>query len=199
MCARRCARGCCVYVVSEGCALGDAVCGVLGTDTICGRHNSFPFRRAAFYNGLKSKVGLACGQHGHQSQHRRVWRCRFSCPLLLERPSPPRQPPCSQPPPPAPLNSVKVARLDRSRGCIPGPTVISTHPGCTESACDVYTLHKRESLQVLGPQYYSIVTDLSRTCHTAICGTAQRERERARARYCHILPSTELSQCHSVL
>ena len=40
-----------------------------------------------------------CGQDGgnaDQSQHRRMWRCR--CPLILARPSPPRQPSCSQPP-----------------------------------------------------------------------------------------------------
>ena len=44
-----------------------------------------------------------CGQDGgnaDQSQHRRMWRCRSSCPLILARPSPPCQPSCSQPPPP---------------------------------------------------------------------------------------------------
>ena len=42
-----------------------------------------------------------CGQDGgnaDQSQHRRMWRCRSSCPLILARPSPPCQPSCSQPP-----------------------------------------------------------------------------------------------------
>jgi len=44
-----------------------------------------------------------CGQddgNADQSQHRRMWRCRSSCPLILARPSPPCQPSCSQPPPP---------------------------------------------------------------------------------------------------
>ena len=36
-----------------------------------------------------------------------MWRCRSSCPLILARPSPPRQPSCSQPPSPAPLTSVR--------------------------------------------------------------------------------------------
>jgi len=57
-----------------------------------------------------------CGLDGgdaDQSQHRRVWRCRSSCPLLLARPSPPRQPPCSQRPRP-PRRSIVRGGLTRT-------------------------------------------------------------------------------------
>ena len=46
---------------------------------------------------LKFAQGIYADQS--QQRHRRMWRCRSSCPLLLARPSPPRQP-RSQPPPP---------------------------------------------------------------------------------------------------
>jgi len=64
------------------------------------RFISLPPRGILQWPEEQSRSG--CGQDGgdaDQSQHRRMWRCRSSCPLLLARPFPPRQPPCSQPPP----------------------------------------------------------------------------------------------------
>ena len=68
-----------------------------------------------------------CGQDGgdeDQPQHSRMWLCRSSCPLLLARPSPPRQPPCSQPPPSPRCSIVRGGRWERGawgflspRGC----------------------------------------------------------------------------------
>jgi len=53
------------------------------------------------------------GGNADQSQHRRMWRCRSSCPLILARPSPPCQNSCSQPPPP-PRRSLVRGGLTRT-------------------------------------------------------------------------------------
>jgi len=62
--------------------------------------DSFRFRRAAFYNGLKSKVDLAAAKTAAMRINLNIDGCGVVAPpVLLARPSPPRQP-CSQPPPP---------------------------------------------------------------------------------------------------
>jgi len=62
--------------------------------------DSFRFRRAAFYDGLKNKVGLAAAKTAALRINHNIDRCGVGAPPVHSSSRAPRQPPWSQPPHP---------------------------------------------------------------------------------------------------
>ena len=134
--------------------------------------DSFRFRRAAFYNGHKSTVGLTAAKAAALRIHLNIdGCCRSSCPRILPYPSPPLQPPCSQSPRP-PRSLVRGGQTHPHR-----PRLVVSFSTCPSSPP-----------RPLGTQHF---TRYSRNKHSFIHfgsqleleGEREREREREKELY----------------